>query len=985
MKAKIFFILLLSVIGVNLLKAEHITVEMIVYLLDETNHTAKVINAQRGIGNYGDKSAITNANIRTSITYRGTSYRVTSIGKSAFEDCDRLVSASIPSTIDTVGEAAFRRCKALSTVVISAKIIEKDAFSGCINLQNIVLNEGVVKIGEGAFDGKFTSISIPNSVMEIERDAFSSTPLQFVKFGNGIKRIENSAFWGTSLREVIIPQNVTSIGKNAFAECKQLSKVTIHSKVENVEDAAFAGCTSLQTFELANDNPYYTVEDGVLFNNDKTILLQYPSGKKNTSYVIPSSVGLIANYAFVNVPSLHSVHISNSVAEIGEGNFMDCKNLETIKIGNSVTSIGDYAFSGCFSLTDFTIPNSVTEIGEHAFEYCEGLIEMVIPGSVQYVGDRAFSSCRYLTIKVPSHTDYHYDAFIYSEKLEIYDKPSVSLSRELDAANEHISESIQQLNDAIRSSPYTQYLTESERTRYKQTYSPAQIPDAYDYDQAKAFCDSLQRVADSISHKVPVTSIASIKDYLRTTRPNDFVAAYLQENPKDKAYLEREHKDYRCHYASFTDFVIQYEQGRLQPSERNCRELKWQEYGQYYSSRDAFNADYDKGDKSLETHKRREIKWAEYNPYYSSRDAFNADCDKGDKHLEAHKKREIKWAECADYYASRNLFDKDYDRGETVVDAHRATIDDAWSSLQKLPEKTLVKKSLKGARDSKKVELFYLVSLYHRLDPSPVFQLRAADFLISHNKKMGKEYKKKGSSFSSKIEFVNAYFADYYKSEAEEDKRVEREIKRIERKHKLAAKRANHEQQRQEQKTVVTTHSWNTIKDTDASASTSSSSALDNPYFENNGRVQFTWFGLDGYVGTSTGGVISILDWRFTYLEISPLAVGFNYIPEYAANLNWPALGRSADGFYYQPSLKFYIPLGSTGSHALTLAGGARLMIEDLRSIRTLAFYDPWFMAEIGYNFNAGLINTNVFARYNGDFVIGLQLKLSHVFTPKQQ
>jgi hypothetical protein len=562
---------------------------------------------------------------------------------------------------------------------------------------------------------------------------------------------------------------------------------------------------------------------------------------------------------------------------------------------------------------------------------------------------------------------------------------SILLSSELDAANEHISQVVQQHNEIINRSPYTQYLNTGERNRFMPTDFPFQIPKAYDYDQAKAFCDSLQRVADSQSQQDPMTTVTSIKDYLRATRPDDFVKAYLKENPTAKAHLESEHKEYRCHYASFTDFVLQYEQGRLQPTERNCRELKWQEYKPYYNNKKAFDADYDKGDAHLEAHKKRELKWREYGQYYSDREAFDVDYNKGDNYLEAHKKREIKWAECADYYASRNLFDKDYNRGETVVDAYRASIDDAWASLQKLPEKTLVKKNLKGARDSKKVELFYLFSLYRQLKPSPHFQSLAADFLISRNKKMGKEYKKKGSSFSSKIEFVNAYFADYYKLEAEEDKRVQREIKRIERKRELAAKRANHEQQRQEQKTVVTTHSWNTVKDTDASASTSSSSALDNPYFENNGRVQFTWFGLDGYVGTSTGGVISILDWRFTYLEISPLAVGFNYIPEYAANLNWPALGRSSEGFYYQPSLKFYIPLGSTGSHALTLAGGARLMIEDLRSIRTLSFDDPWFMAEIGYNFNAGLINTNVFARYNGDFVIGLQLKLCHVFTPKQQ
>jgi hypothetical protein len=341
---------------------------------------------------------------------------------------------------------------------------------------------------------------------------------------------------------------------------------------------------------------------------------------------------------------------------------------------------------------------------------------------------------------------------------------SILLSSELDAANKHISQIVQQHNEVINRSPYTQYLNKNERNRYLHTYSPFQIPKAYDYDQAKAFCDSLQRVANSLSQQDPATSIASIKDYLRTTRPDDYVAAYLKENPTAKAHLESEHKEYRCHYASFTDFVLQYEQGRLQPTERNCRELKWQEYKPYYNSKKAFYADYDKGDEHLEAHKRHyELKWAEYKQYYSSREAFDADYHQGDATLEIHKKREIKWAECADYYEARFIFDFDYDKGETVVDAHRRRIDEAWSSLQQLPEELLVKKKLIGASESKKEDILNLFSLYRQLKPSPHFQSLAADFLISRNKKMSKEYEKNGAYFSSKIAFLTAYFSGDYK------------------------------------------------------------------------------------------------------------------------------------------------------------------------------------------------------------------------------
>lgn len=341
---------------------------------------------------------------------------------------------------------------------------------------------------------------------------------------------------------------------------------------------------------------------------------------------------------------------------------------------------------------------------------------------------------------------------------------SILLSSELDAANERISQIVQQHNEVINRSPYTQYLNKNERNRYLHTYFPFQIPDAYNYDQAKAFCDSLQRVANSLSQQDPMTTVTSIKDYLRATRPDDFVKAYFKENPTAKAHLESEHKEYRCHYASFTDFVIQYEQGRLQPTERNCRELKWQEYKPYYNSKKAFNTDYDKGDEHLEAHKRHyELKWAEYKQYYSSREAFDADYHQGDATLEIHKKREIKWAECADYYEARYIFDFDYDKGETVVDAHRRRIDEAWSSLQQLPEELLVKKKLIGASESKKEDILNLFSLYRQLKPSPHFQSLAADFLISRNKKMSKEFEKNGAYFSSKIAFLTAYFSGDYK------------------------------------------------------------------------------------------------------------------------------------------------------------------------------------------------------------------------------
>lgn len=188
---------------------------------------------------------------------------------------------------------------------------------------------------------------------------------------------------------------VNSIRSSAFANCRDLTSVTIPNSVTSIGGNAFSGCSSLTEISVEAGNPNYSSVDGVLFNKDKTLLIQCPCGK-NGEYVIPNSVTSIWYAAFQSCRGLTSITIPNSVTSIDGTAFYYCSGLTSVTIPNSVTSIGDYAFSLCTGLKTLTIPCALTSIGAGVFSNCSGLTSVIIPKSVTSIGDSAFDFCENL-------------------------------------------------------------------------------------------------------------------------------------------------------------------------------------------------------------------------------------------------------------------------------------------------------------------------------------------------------------------------------------------------------------------------------------------------------------------------------------------------------------------------------------------------------------------------------------------------------------
>jgi len=155
---------------------------------------------------------------------------------------------------------------------------------------------------------------------------------------------------------VIIPDNVTAIGKDAFSG-GDLQSVTIHSGVLSIEEGAFGNCPDLADITVDTRNIVYSSVDGVLFNKARTKLIRYPCGKAGNTYTIPSRVSSVENYAF-----------------------RFSENLTSVTIGANVTSVGDSAFAYCQNLTSITLSQD-SPLSENAFPHNVRLVYGDSPAS----------------------------------------------------------------------------------------------------------------------------------------------------------------------------------------------------------------------------------------------------------------------------------------------------------------------------------------------------------------------------------------------------------------------------------------------------------------------------------------------------------------------------------------------------------------------------------------------------------------------------
>ena len=323
---------------------------------------------------------------------------VTSIGGAAFYYCYRLTSVTIPDGVTSIGESAFQGCGGLTGIDIPSSVtsIGAGAFRTCYRLTSVTIPNSVTSIGVSAFYGcdGLTAINVDsgNSAYSSQDGVlYDKNKTTLIKYPpkktettftipNSVTSIENSAFVDSrNLTSVIFttPSKVTSIGAEAFYR-SELTSITIPASVTFIGANAFGSNTGRYPLTEVNvdaGNTAYSSQDGVLYDKNKTTLIEYPPKKTGTTFIIPNSVTSIGTHAFFRC-SLKSVTIPNSVTKIGDSAFLD-SGLQSITIPSSVTEIqGGFGY-GFVSVTflsanTYFYNNDDTYIGDLRDKYRAG-------------------------------------------------------------------------------------------------------------------------------------------------------------------------------------------------------------------------------------------------------------------------------------------------------------------------------------------------------------------------------------------------------------------------------------------------------------------------------------------------------------------------------------------------------------------------------------------------------------------------------------
>lgn len=314
-------------------------------------------------------------------------YSTPAIGAYAFYGCKALTKIGGEGKVKSVGEYSFAYTKISKINITNDTEIEASAFEGCNCLEEAYLPSNLETIGVEAFTGcsMLNRVNMP-SVVTIDEDAFANcTSLEWIELPANLTTVDVTAFNGcTNLKTV-------SINGDAFANANWTKDDNIHDRFPYADYFEFGSAVT-----AVHDYAFYVAEDEASplrrlnFHFAASIGTEAFGNNRNLTQ-LDGGVGSVAFAAFVNCSQLTSILISKGTIDMNA--FKNCSSLKSVTLPEDLTAISLNAFFGCSSLEQIEIPSSVTSIEPLAFYNCTSLAEVEIPVGVTKIGNSAFYGC----------------------------------------------------------------------------------------------------------------------------------------------------------------------------------------------------------------------------------------------------------------------------------------------------------------------------------------------------------------------------------------------------------------------------------------------------------------------------------------------------------------------------------------------------------------------------------------------------------------
>lgn len=328
---------------------------------------------------------------------------------------NKLTSVSLPETVTSIGNSAFQNCDALSSVSLGTALqtIGALSFSGCSSLAEIEIPETVTSIGNSAFSSSgLKKVKLPSGLNEVGTYLFSNcTSLESADFSRtSLNKLNTWMFYSCStLKDVFFPPSLISIEGHVFENCTALGDIILPNGLTTLGYETFlnARVQSLllpSTFTTGNTRTFSGCSGKLIVAYDSTVksfsttasscpevsVYHRFSGNKFSEVEFANTVTCIENEAFHGSAYLKKVTIPGSVKVIGQQAFQSC-DLESVRIPESVEILGPYAFDANPSLESIVIENGLKNILHRTFSNCPNVKTISLPGSIEFIGALAFA------------------------------------------------------------------------------------------------------------------------------------------------------------------------------------------------------------------------------------------------------------------------------------------------------------------------------------------------------------------------------------------------------------------------------------------------------------------------------------------------------------------------------------------------------------------------------------------------------------------